>query len=315
MPAAAPRTSPWNPATTPAVPARAAGRCWTRASPGWWSRCPTPRPRRPGAPRGCARRGVEVSPGCSPSEAERVNAEWLTYARLGRPHVTWKFAATLDGRSAAADGTSQWITSRRGQGRRPPPARPLRRHRGRHRHRAGRRPPPDRPRPRRRADRPPCATTRRSAVPLRVVVDAEARTPPDAASWTARRPRWSRSPRTPTATGLEADLLRLPRHDGGGLDLRALLARAGRARGRQRVPGGRPDAGGRVPGARAWSTASSPTSRPRCSAPGPPRWATAGVRARIAEAPPPDLRRRFTHRAGRAAHRTGPCPDHHSREN
>jgi diaminohydroxyphosphoribosylaminopyrimidine deaminase/5-amino-6-(5-phosphoribosylamino)uracil reductase len=44
------------------------------------------------------------------AEAEHVNAEWLTYARLRRPHVTWKFAATLDGRSAAADGTSQWIT-------------------------------------------------------------------------------------------------------------------------------------------------------------------------------------------------------------
>ena len=35
---------------------------------------------------------------------------WLHAVRTGRPHVTWKFAATLDGRSAAADGTSRWIT-------------------------------------------------------------------------------------------------------------------------------------------------------------------------------------------------------------
>lgn len=35
---------------------------------------------------------------------------WLTAARSGRPHVTLKFAQTLDGFTAALDGTSQWIT-------------------------------------------------------------------------------------------------------------------------------------------------------------------------------------------------------------
>jgi diaminohydroxyphosphoribosylaminopyrimidine deaminase/5-amino-6-(5-phosphoribosylamino)uracil reductase len=35
---------------------------------------------------------------------------WLHYARTGRPHVTWKYAATLDGRVAADDGTSRWIS-------------------------------------------------------------------------------------------------------------------------------------------------------------------------------------------------------------
>ncbi|KUI11894.1 bifunctional diaminohydroxyphosphoribosylaminopyrimidine deaminase/5-amino-6-(5-phosphoribosylamino)uracil reductase [Mycobacterium sp. GA-1285] len=37
--------------------------------------------------------------------------EWLHKQRTGSPHVTWKFATSVDGRSAAADGTSQWITS------------------------------------------------------------------------------------------------------------------------------------------------------------------------------------------------------------
>jgi diaminohydroxyphosphoribosylaminopyrimidine deaminase/5-amino-6-(5-phosphoribosylamino)uracil reductase len=36
---------------------------------------------------------------------------WLHAIRTGRPYVTWKYAATLDGRVAAADYTSQWISS------------------------------------------------------------------------------------------------------------------------------------------------------------------------------------------------------------
>ncbi|GAB1693028.1 bifunctional diaminohydroxyphosphoribosylaminopyrimidine deaminase/5-amino-6-(5-phosphoribosylamino)uracil reductase RibD [Krasilnikovia sp. M28-CT-15] len=55
--------------------------------------------------------GVEVVTGFHRPEAEEGNVAWLTAVRRGRPYVTWKFAATLDGRSAAADGTSQWITS------------------------------------------------------------------------------------------------------------------------------------------------------------------------------------------------------------
>lgn len=35
---------------------------------------------------------------------------WLHRLRTGRPLVTWKYAATLDGYVAAADGTSKWIT-------------------------------------------------------------------------------------------------------------------------------------------------------------------------------------------------------------
>ena len=55
--------------------------------------------------------GVEVMTGVRREAAERGNIAWLTAVRRRRPHVTWKFAATLDGRSAAVDGTSKWITS------------------------------------------------------------------------------------------------------------------------------------------------------------------------------------------------------------
>ncbi|WP_098025742.1 bifunctional diaminohydroxyphosphoribosylaminopyrimidine deaminase/5-amino-6-(5-phosphoribosylamino)uracil reductase RibD [Streptomyces sp. st115] len=55
--------------------------------------------------------GVRVEQGLLADEAEAGNAAWLTSVRLGRPYVLWKYAATLDGRIAAADATSRWITS------------------------------------------------------------------------------------------------------------------------------------------------------------------------------------------------------------
>ncbi|MFF3609666.1 bifunctional diaminohydroxyphosphoribosylaminopyrimidine deaminase/5-amino-6-(5-phosphoribosylamino)uracil reductase RibD [Streptomyces sp. NPDC002463] len=55
--------------------------------------------------------GIEVEQGLLEDEAEAGNIAWLTSVRRGRPFVRWKYAATLDGRIAAADGTSRWISS------------------------------------------------------------------------------------------------------------------------------------------------------------------------------------------------------------
>lgn len=55
--------------------------------------------------------GIEVEGGVLAAEAREVNPIWTFAVETGRPYVTWKYAATLDGRSAAADGTSRWITS------------------------------------------------------------------------------------------------------------------------------------------------------------------------------------------------------------
>lgn len=56
------------------------------------------------------RAGFDVEGGLLAEEAAELNHAWTFALRHGRPMVTWKLAATLDGRSAAVDGTSQWIT-------------------------------------------------------------------------------------------------------------------------------------------------------------------------------------------------------------
>ena len=54
--------------------------------------------------------GIAVTGGLLADESAELLRPWLTSVRMGRPFVTVKWASTLDGRAAAADGTSQWIT-------------------------------------------------------------------------------------------------------------------------------------------------------------------------------------------------------------
>jgi diaminohydroxyphosphoribosylaminopyrimidine deaminase/5-amino-6-(5-phosphoribosylamino)uracil reductase len=54
--------------------------------------------------------GVVVTVGVGAELAAEQNAAYLTHRRLGRPRITLKAAASLDGKVAAPDGSSQWIT-------------------------------------------------------------------------------------------------------------------------------------------------------------------------------------------------------------
>jgi diaminohydroxyphosphoribosylaminopyrimidine deaminase / 5-amino-6-(5-phosphoribosylamino)uracil reductase len=58
-----------------------------------------------------SRTGIDVTVGVCATEASELLAPYLHHRRNGRPLVILKLAATLDGRTAATDGTSQWITS------------------------------------------------------------------------------------------------------------------------------------------------------------------------------------------------------------
>ncbi len=54
--------------------------------------------------------GVEVQTGPSGARSMRLNEAFERHVRTGLPFVTLKMAASLDGKTAAADGSSRWIT-------------------------------------------------------------------------------------------------------------------------------------------------------------------------------------------------------------
>lgn len=73
---------------------------------------PDPNPVATGGEAALRAAGVDIEPGLMEHESRALNRAWTFAMEHHRPFVTWKLATTLDGRSAAADGTSRWITSR-----------------------------------------------------------------------------------------------------------------------------------------------------------------------------------------------------------
>ena len=72
---------------------------------------PDPNPAATGGADTLIAAGIDVEAGLLVDEARALNTVWTFAVDHGRPFVTWKFATTLDGRSAAADGTSRWVSS------------------------------------------------------------------------------------------------------------------------------------------------------------------------------------------------------------
>jgi len=72
---------------------------------------PDPNPVATGGATTLRQAGVDVEQGLLEDEARELNRVWSFAMEHRRPFVTWKLATTLDGRSAAADGTSRWVSS------------------------------------------------------------------------------------------------------------------------------------------------------------------------------------------------------------
>ena len=69
-----------------------------------------PNPIAAGGAKSLAAAGIEVISGVCKEEATFSNRAWLTKVAKKRPYFIWKIASTLDGKVAAVDGSSMWIT-------------------------------------------------------------------------------------------------------------------------------------------------------------------------------------------------------------
>ncbi|MEZ5778151.1 MAG: bifunctional diaminohydroxyphosphoribosylaminopyrimidine deaminase/5-amino-6-(5-phosphoribosylamino)uracil reductase RibD [Paracoccaceae bacterium] len=164
--------------------------------------------------------GVDVTTGTMSAEAEALQRGFVARIRLGRPMVTLKLAASIDGRIATASGESRWITG--AEARR-------RVHAMRATHDAvmvgaGTA----------RAD-DPMLTVRGLGIahqPVRIVASRRLNLPPDGALWNSARevPLWlihGKGAKCEAAESAGARLLEVA-EAGDGLDPAAMLAALGR---------------------------------------------------------------------------------------
>jgi diaminohydroxyphosphoribosylaminopyrimidine deaminase/5-amino-6-(5-phosphoribosylamino)uracil reductase len=159
--------------------------------------------------------GLTVEVGLAAGAAQQLHRMYLMWARRARPFVTLKFAASLDGRVASANGDSRWITS---------PAARHHAHLLRRRHDAilvgiGTILADD---PELTTRLPDPAETRQ---PLRVVLDSRLRTPPGAR---VLRPAAGGARATVIATAPDPDPGRLRVLESAGAEVLPVLQKNGR---------------------------------------------------------------------------------------
>ena len=69
-----------------------------------------PNPLASGGAKALETAGIEVVFNSEVAEIAQSNRAWLHKIKSNRPYFIWKIATTLDGRTAAIDGSSKWIT-------------------------------------------------------------------------------------------------------------------------------------------------------------------------------------------------------------